>query len=40
MKYENGDIYSGQWANGKKEGQGAYIFDKTGSKFIGLFKAG
>lgn len=35
MKYINGDIYSGKWKNGKKDGQGTYIFSATGMKFIG-----
>ena len=40
MIYVNGDIYSGQWKNGKKDGQGTYIFDATKMKFVGTFKAG
>ena len=38
--YKNGDIYSGQWVEGKKEGQGTYIFFETGMKYVGTFKAG
>lgn len=40
MTYTNGDIYSGNWVNGKKEGQGTYIFNKTGEKYVGQFKNG
>ena len=40
MIYVNKDIYSGQWKNGKKDGQGTYIFNDTGMKFVGLFKGG
>ena len=28
------------WAEGKKEGQGTYIFFETGMKYVGTFKAG
>ena len=40
MTYVNQDIYSGNWANGKKDGQGTYIFQRTGEKFVGTFKNG
>ena len=40
MIYVNGDIYSGMWKNGKKDGQGTYIFEATKMKFVGNFKAG
>ena len=40
MKYLNGDIYSGQWKLGKKDGKGTYIFNQTGMKFVGNFKGG
>ena len=40
MIYVNGDIYSGHWKNGKKDGQGTYIFEATKMKFVGSFKAG
>ena len=40
MIYVNKDIYSGQWKNGKKDGQGTYIFNDTGMKYVGQFKAG
>lgn len=33
--YPNKDIYSGQWANGKKHGEGTYVFSATGMKYIG-----
>ena len=40
MTYKNEDIYSGNWADGKKDGQGTYIFKKTGEKYVGQFKNG
>ena len=40
MIYVNQDIYSGQWKNGKKDGQGTYIFEATKMKFVGQFRAG
>ena len=40
MTYKNADIYSGMWANGKKDGQGTYIFDETKEKYVGTFKNG
>ncbi len=40
MIYVNKDIYSGQWKNGKKDGQGTYIFNDTGMKYVGNFKGG
>lgn len=40
MTYKNEDIYSGNWANGKKDGQGTYIFKLTGEKYVGTFKNG
>ncbi len=33
--YPNKDIYSGQWTNGKKHGEGTYVFSATGMKYIG-----
>ena len=40
MIYANEDIYSGQWKEGKKDGQGTYIFKDTGMKYVGTFKSG
>ena len=40
MIYTNQDVYSGQWRNGKKEGQGTYIFFETGMKYVGIFRNG
>ena len=40
MIYVNKDIYSGQWKNGKKDGNGTYIFNDTMMKFVGTFKGG
>ena len=33
--YPNKDIYSGNWLKGKKHGQGTYVFNATGMKYIG-----
>jgi hypothetical protein len=33
--YPNKDVYSGQWAIGKKDGQGTYVFNATGMKYVG-----
>lgn len=33
--YANGDIYVGQWQNGKKHGRGSYSYAKDGTKLIG-----
>lgn len=33
--YPNKDVYSGQWNNGRKHGQGTYVFNATGMKYIG-----
>ena len=40
MIYANKDVYSGQWKGGKKDGQGTYIFNETGMKYVGEFKNG
>ena len=40
MIYVNKDIHSGQWKNGQKDGQGTYIFNDTGMKFVGMFRGG
>jgi len=40
MTYVNGDIYSGQWAAGKKSGKGTYVFAKTGEKYVGKYSDG
>jgi hypothetical protein len=31
-----GDIYSGQWLNGKKDGAGVYMYKDTGAKLVRL----
>jgi radial spoke head protein 1 len=33
--YPNKDIYSGLWLDGKKHGEGTYVFNATGMKYIG-----
>ena len=40
MIYTNKDIYSGKWKNGEKEGEGTYVFNETGMKYVGSFKGG
>ena len=40
MIYENQDVYSGSWRDGKKDGKGTYIFKETGMKYVGAFKNG
>merc|ERR1712216_835345 len=35
MKYANGDVYSGMWKEGKKDGVGTYVFNTTKDKFVG-----
>ena len=40
MTYTNKDVYSGNWSNGAKDGQGTYVFFSTGMKFFGKWKGG
>ena len=40
MRYINKDVYSGEWFNGLKHGQGTYVFASTGQKFAGTFEKG
>ena len=40
MTYKNTDVYSGNWANGEKDGKGTYVFEKTGQKYVGNFMQG
>ena len=40
MIYTNKDIYSGQWRNGNKEGEGTYVFNDTMMKYVGTFRQG
>jgi radial spoke head protein 1 len=35
MTYSNKDVYSGTWREGKKDGEGTYIFFETGMKYVG-----
>lgn len=35
LTYPNKDIYSGNWKSGKKHGQGTYVFNATGMKYVG-----
>lgn len=34
MNYPNGDVYSGWWKYGQKEGKGAYVYAATGMRVI------
>jgi len=38
--YANGDIYVGQWCQGKKHGQGTYSYAKDGTKLVGEWEKG
>jgi len=38
--YTNGDVYVGQWKEGKKSGKGSYTYAKDGTKLIGEWEAG
>ena len=40
MTYTNKDVYSGSWRDGKKHGQGTYVFFQTGMKYVGKWGAG
>ena len=37
IKYKSGDMYKGEWKDGKKEGKGIYIYYND-KKFEGIFK--
>lgn len=39
FEFENGDIYSGSWQNGKPHGRGTYDFS-NGDRYVGEFKEG
>ena len=39
QEYVNGDIYDGEWVDGKREGRGVYVY-KNGNKYVGEFVAG
>ena len=39
MYYANGDIYTGHWSAGKKQGNGTYIFKESESKVAGTWAA-
>jgi len=38
--YANGDIYVGQWVQGKKHGRGTYNYAKDGTKLVGTWEQG
>lgn len=33
--YANKDVYSGKWTANRKHGEGTYVFNATGMKFVG-----
>lgn len=33
--YPNKDVYSGDWAAGRKHGKGTYVFNATSMKYVG-----
>lgn len=37
VKYPNGDLYDGEWVNGKRHGNGQFLY-KSGDKYIGEFR--
>ena len=37
QEYVNGDIYDGEWVDGKREGRGVYVY-KNGNKYEGNYK--
>ena len=39
MYYANGDIFTGEWADGKKNGAGTYIYKESGAKVAGTWSA-
>ena len=36
--FSNGDMYVGEFQNGKKNGQGTYTFATSGNKYVGEYK--
>ena len=40
LYYKSGDIYSGNFKNGKRELEGTYYFANDGTRYIGFFKEG
>eukprot|EP00403_Amphidinium_massartii_P008573 CAMPEP_0178413402 /NCGR_PEP_ID=MMETSP0689_2-20121128/22509_1 /TAXON_ID=160604 /ORGANISM="Amphidinium massartii, Strain CS-259" /LENGTH=276 /DNA_ID=CAMNT_0020034673 /DNA_START=75 /DNA_END=905 /DNA_ORIENTATION=+ len=40
FSYVNGDVYIGQWQEGKKHGSGTYSYAKDGTKLIGEWENG
>jgi len=39
MVYPGGDIYEGEWVDGKMQGEGSYTYKKTGDIYSGSWKA-
>ncbi|CAE8737629.1 unnamed protein product [Polarella glacialis] len=40
FSYVNGDVYVGQWKEGKKHGNGSYVYAKDGTKLVGEWEGG
>ena len=40
MIYSNGDIYTGEWRNDEREGQGEFLEARTGNRYVGGFLGG
>lgn len=38
MTFSNGDVLTGNFAHGKLEGKAQYVYDSTGSKFVGQYR--
>ena len=38
--YANGDIYAGEWKDGKKHGEGTYFVKASASKLVGTYEEG
>lgn len=35
MDYANGDVYEGEWVNGKRHGKGVLFYQKDGNRYEG-----
>ena len=40
MIYANGDIYTGEWRNDEKDGQGEFLEARTGNRYVGGYLGG
>ena len=39
-EYPNGDVYEGEWVDGKRHGKGVHMYKKSGNKYIGEYVGG